>query len=353
MALIHPRSLERWQEWRSTRRRAPGVHEEGRRALRPLRPRTVPSGYVLHTRDGEAGATGRVLLGVDLPVGTTPEGLLAALPYMHGPAMVLTRAGTDLDEVAGPEWRHESVLDPTSAFEGAGITSVITLGWHLGIGHLVHEWALGAGVPAAVVQDDVLTPYAAPLPPETTVLAWSEEDGDFHRAQRDDIDVRVVGSQRLWQAAHESAVDADSLEDQPVFLGQLGAIELPRRLPLATADSYCRSAGALYQPGVLETDRIARAAHALLHRRGIEFQSSGIEVRDQNRPLVSMLSADVLEAAVRGLPAWVHGPKLPAWVHEHWERYGMRPTGGDPTPAPPLAADEPARLIAQILEGTA
>lgn len=175
MALIHPRSLERWQEWRSTRRRAPGVHEEGRRALRLLRPLAAQSGYVLHTRDGEADATGRVLLGVDLPAGATPEGLVAALPYMHGPAMVLTRAGTDLDEVAGPEWRHESVLDPAAALEGAGITSVITLGWHLGVGHLVHEWALEAGVPAAVVQDDVLTPYAAPLPPETAAVLGGVE----------------------------------------------------------------------------------------------------------------------------------------------------------------------------------
>lgn len=350
MALIHPRSLEHWQEWRATRRRAPGIHGSARGPLHRS-PSAAASGHVMHTRDGEGA--GRLLLGVDLTSETAREGLLAALPYLHGTAVVLTPAGMDLPELTGPEWRHEAVADPQTALDEVGITSAITLGWHLGVGRLVHEWARAADVPAAVVQHDVLTPFTPPLPPHTTVLAWSDDDGEFHRGGRDDIDVRVVGSQRLWQAAHDGTEPTGELEDRPVFLGQLTAIELPRRLTITSADSYCRPTGALYQPAPTETDRLSRATHALLRRRGIEFQRSSVPVREQNRAVVSLFSADVLEAAVRGLPAWVHGPRLPAWVHEHWERYGMRRVGGEPTPAPEVAADEPARLIAQILEGSA
>jgi hypothetical protein len=40
-------------------------------------------------------------------------------------------------------------------------------------------------------------------------------------------------------------------------------------------------------------------------------------------------------------------------VHEFWDRYEMGRWGAEPTPAPSLGADEPARLIAQILEGAA
>src|SRR5699024_11167882 len=134
------------------------------------------------------------------------------------------------------------------------------------------EWAREAEVPGAVVQHDVLTPFAPPLPPDTTLLSWTAEDGEFHRAERDDIEVRVVGSQRLWQARHDAAGQEPVRDGQPVFLGQLSSIELPRRVSLRAAHSYCRFADALYQPGPGEDDRLARAAHLLLRRRGIALQ---------------------------------------------------------------------------------
>ena len=135
--------------------------------------------------------------------------------------------------------------------------------------------------------------------------------------------------------------------------GQLAQLELPRRVALRAAHSYCRETGALYRPGPGEADRTSRAAHALLRRRGIELQDPSTPLEGQERPVVAVFSADLLEAAVRGRPAWVHAPRAPAWVAEQWERYGMRRTGGEPTPAPAVGADEPARLIAQILEGSA
>ncbi|GAA1488702.1 hypothetical protein [Brachybacterium sacelli] len=354
MALIHPRSLERWQEWRSSRRRARGIHRAVPAPLRRVAGGTEPGsppGYLLHTREGDGSE--RVLLGVDTSSDTTRGGLLVALSYLHGTALVLTPAGLDLPELSGPDWEHEHLEDPRATLDQLGISSALTLGWHLDVGRLIHEWTLASDVPSAVVQHDVLSPFAPPLPPRTTFLAWSEADGDFQRAGRDDVEVRVVGSQRLWQAAHANSEGPEVLEDRPVFLGQLASIELPRRLTLGAAHAYCRSLDALYQPGPEETDRLSRAAHALLRRRGVELQLPPLPVARLERPVVAVYSADVLEAAVRGLPAWVHGPRMPSWVHEQWERYGMRRSGGEPTPAPPQDADEPARLIAQILEGTA
>ena len=354
MALIHPRSLERWQEWRNSRRRAIGIH---RAVPPPLRRATrspgsaASSGYVLHTRDGDDSAP--VLLGVETTADTTRGGLLVALSYLHGSAAVLAPAGLELPELSGPGWDHQHLADPRRALDELDVSSALTLGWHREVGRLVHEWALTADVPSAVVQHDVLSPFAPPLPPHTTFLAWSGADGDFQRAGRDDVEVRVVGSQRLWQAGHEDSGSSEAVQVRPVFLGQLASIELPRRYTFGAAHSYCRFTDALYQPGPEETDRLSRAAHALLRRRGVDLQVPALPVARQERPVVAVYSADVLEAAVRGLPAWVHGPRMPTWVHEQWERYGMRPTGAEPTPAPPQDADEPARLIAQILEGTA
>lgn len=342
MALIHPRSLERWQEWRGSRRRAGGIHRS--------RPSTA-SGFVLHTREGEGPS--RTLLGIDTADGAAHGGLPAVLPYIHGSAAVITPAGLSLAELDGPDWQHRRISRPSAALDELEITSVLTLGWHLEVGRSLHEWAREADVPGAVVQHDVLTPFAPPLPPDVTLLAWTAEDGEFHRAERDDVEVRVVGSQRLWQARHEAAGETPVLEEQPVFLGQLSAVELPRRVSLRAAATFCRFAGALYQPGPTETDRLARAAHLLLRRRGVDFQDPATPVSAQQRPVVSIFSADVLEAAARGLSAWVHAPGAPAWLEAHWERYGMRRVGSGPTPSPETGVDEPARLIAQILEGGA
>src|SRR5699024_4154084 len=102
-----------------------------------------------------------------------------------------------------------------------------------------------------------------------------------------------------------------------------------------------------------EDDRLARAARMLLRRRGIGFQAPATALPAQSGPIAAVFSADILEAAVRGIPAWVHAPGAPGWLVEQWERYGMRRAGTEPTPAPELGTDEPARLIAQILEGGA
>ena len=100
-----------------------------------------------------------------------------------------------------------------------------------------------------------------------------------------------------------------------------------------------------------EDDVLSRAAHTLLRRRGVDFQDSSVPLHEVHAPVVGIVSTGVLEAAARGIPSWVAGEKVPAWVREFWDRYDMRRWGGEPTPALPTGADEPSRLIAQILEG--
>ena len=233
---------------------------------------------------------------------------------------------------------------------------MITLGWHHDLGGVVHQWALEADIPAAVVQHEPLTPFAPPLPPHSTLLAWTEADGEFRRAGREDIEVRVVGSQLLWQAAHEGTggtEDADGqdlTEQRPVFLEQPETPGLPGRFAVAAAHSFCRGAQALYRPDLAGRGPLAGAARTMLRRRGVEFEDPALPLFDPTRPLVGVLTPELLEAAARGVPTWVYGPRMPTWVFEVWHRYGLRRWGGPPSPVPVPSADEPSRLIAQILD---
>lgn len=340
MATTPPRDLSR----RQVRRRARGIH----RTRAPYSPDVVLFGYAMHTREGEGDT--RTLLGIDTPQAARHGGLSAVLPYLQGGVVVVTPAGVVPEVLRGPEWirRRVDPLPPT--FDDLGVTAVLTLGRHQAVGDALHAWARTRDIPSMVLQDDVLTPLSASPPPDTTVLAWTAEDGDELRRGRDDVEVRVVGSQRLWQAAHGAPRPVASLEETPVVLGQLAVPELPRRVTLAAARAAATGSGALYRPGLGETDRLSVAVHAALEKRGVELQDPETRIAEQRRGVVTVLSADVLEAAVRGLPAWVHAPHAPRWIRERWEHYGMQQIGSDPTSAPDFAPDEPARLIAQLLE---
>lgn len=126
--------------------------------------------------------------------------------------------------------------------------------------------------------------------------------------------------------------------------------ELPRRLTAGTAYRFCRMHDALYRPHPAETDALSRAAHRLMRRRGIAFAPTDVPLRELTSPVVAIFSTGVLEAAARGVPAWVHCPDAPGWVHEFWRRYDMRPFGGTPTPPLAAAEGEPAVRIAGIIE---
>lgn len=406
MALIHPRSLERWQEWQESRHRArrakhavtgavSGVTGAVRSRLGgsaaanagstsgPTGETSVDGGrFTRLSREGVGTGERRVLLGVDSASPTSRASLLTALPYLDAGVDVLLPTDVPLDRL--PElgeagsWTIERSDDASRLLEGRGIGAVATLGQHLEVGRLAHRWAQGAAVPAAVVQHGALTPFAPPLPPDTTLLAWTDADGAFYRSGRDDLEIRTIGSQLLWQAAHEGdgedpaaganggatagagasagARTGSSADGRPVFLGQMHGAELARRLTATVPYSFCREEGALYRPHPAEVDVLSRSVHAVMRRRGIVFHDTAIPLRQIDGPVVGIFSTGVLEAAVRGLPAYVVGRQMPEWVHEFWVRYDMRPWrrgGGDPTPAPEVGADEPARLVAQFLEGAA
>ncbi|MCT1908966.1 MULTISPECIES: hypothetical protein [Brachybacterium] len=357
--LIHPSSLERWQEWQSTRNRARQVKHAVTSAVRSRRGTQQLPGLVLHSREGEGDT--RLLIALDSASPTSRASLLTSLPYLRIGVDVLSPAGLDLPELDGDEWTHQRIEPATTedeqrrrlavVLDRRGIGAVLTLGQHLAAGRSAHEWALATDTASAVVQHGALTPYAPPLPPRTTLLAWSDADAEFYRSGRDDVEVRTVGSQLLWQAGKESEGEVDVTGQKPVFLGQMHGAELPRRITAGIAMSFCRAEGALYRPHPSEVDVLSRAAHRLMTRRGVEFQDTSIPLHEVRAPVVGIFSTGVLEAAARGIPSWVAGEKVPAWVREFWDRYDMRRWGGEPTPALATGADEPSRLIAQILEG--
>ena len=361
MGLIHATSLERWQEWRR-------VRHPGRRlaralgSLRGAGDRASDDGLRLHSREGEG--PGRVLIVVD-PDGPASCGdLLAPLPYLHGAVDVLTVAGADHPALEAAGWDRTDVDAPGRTLHGRGLTAVLSAGQHGEVAAMAHRWARQVQVPSYVLQSGSLTPYTAPLPPETTVLAWSRADGEFWRSGREDLVVRAIGSQRLWQAHHEGRperagpredadpADDDRPDDRPdervVFLGHLSDEALSRRLSVRAATTFCRRHGGRYRPGPDDTDPGSRLAHQLLRRRGVEFVApDGM----RTAPVAAVRSVEVLEAASRGIPAWVHAPDPPTWLREYWERYGMRRYGGpEATPAPALPEAEPAAALAEILE---
>ena len=135
----------------------------------------------------------------------------------------------------------------------------------------------------------------------------------------------------------------------PTYLGQLHGAELPRRELAAAAEAFCRTTGATYRPHPSERDRASRRQHALWERAGIHVDHAGGPLAEVGTPVVSVFSTGVLEAAARGIPAWVDFPRPPIWLAEFWTRYRMSQWGGAPTPSPVLAGDPPARLVADLI----
>ena len=362
MALIHSTSLERWQEWERSHHRARRAKHavvgmlSRRRGGASSSAAGDDSGLLLHRRPGPSDdaadvGSGRILIAVDSATPTSRAALLTALPYLRSGLDILAPASLDLPETRG--WEREEVVDVPSQLRERNLETVVSLGQHLRAGFEAHHFARYAGIRSVVVQHGVLTPYAPPLPRESELMAWSEADGDFYRSGRDDVQVSTVGSQLLWEARREES-PLDRLESRPIFLGQLHGVELPRRVSFRAAYGFCRETGAMYRPHPAETDLLSRRTHDLMRKRGIDFADPNIPLREVPHPVVGMFSTGVLEAAVRGVPAWVYAQQAPQWLPDLWARYGMRRWGtGEPTPAPAAPQQEPAVTIAELLEGAA
>jgi len=341
VGLRFSRDLAAWQRWQA-------AHQPLPRRVRALVRRPEPPALALRVEGGLEGGAPRVLVALDSRSPTSQLALSAPIAHLTGGAVVLERApGRAADPAAtplgGPEVADHALLD--------GVRAVVALGHYMEVGAAAHRFAVRRGLPFVVAQHGLVTPLAPPLPPDARLLAWSGADAAFWAAGRPDVETAVVGSQLLWAAAEQRRPELEGrFGGPPVYLGQLHGAELPRRDLARAARAFCLAHDATYRPHPSERDRISRLIHARWRRAGMRVDTSGLGLAELAAPVVSVFSTGVLESAARGLPAWVDFPDPPAWLREFWQRYDMRPFGGEPTPAPAAAPDEPARAVARHLE---
>lgn len=351
IGLDHPEDLTAWSRWQRRR----NVLRETKAAASTLLQRREPSvdAVVLHVADGDP----RLLVALDATTPTKIAALIRPMRHLAGRVPVAVLAPGDISaQLPGEGWavrRIPRTLAGLDAQRGSGgtlsrIDSVMSAGHYLPVGSLLDAWAQSHGLRKWIVQHGLLTPKAPPLPHEAHLLAFTEADGRFWASGRRDIEIHPVGSQLLHEAGRLARVGTKT-SAAPVFLGQLHGVELSKPGLVASTRRFCRDTGAVYRPHPGEKDLFSRTIHRWWEREGIEFDRSGEALTDLRSPVVSTFSTGVLEAAARGLDAWVYHSRPPAWLREFWQRYGMNQWGEAPTPAPDPLHDEPARLIADIV----
>jgi hypothetical protein len=291
-----------------------------------------------------------LLVAVEATHASVDRAVVAALPHLP-PERTAVVAPTGWQPPAGYD-RHErrtiSLLDLT---ELVAPRAVLAAGHYTDIGAAAFGIAEERAATFFVAQHGALTPFAPPLPRAARLLAWTDADGDFWTAGRQDVEVTSVGSQLLWLAGGRAT--ASTSGGTLTYLGQGHAAEISRARLAHAALTTCREHGAVYRPHPSERDVTSRAVLTAYARAGIVIDTSGLPLVDLEAPIVSVFSTGVLEAAARGREAWVDFPRPPAWLGEFWERYGMHRLGTAPTPAPERPAAEPARRIAEIVAGAA
>ncbi len=332
--LAHPDDLGAWQRW-----------QDRQHPLRAVKGRLRPSGPASGTLT-TGGRAPSVLIAID---STSPSNLAALLaPVAHlDPTRVAVLGPGDLTPLLpdGPWTTHDwAAGDPLP-----DVAAVVSAGHYLALGAASYHLARARDLPFVVSQHGALTPVAPPLPPGAVLCAWSEEDATFWRSGRTDVTARVVGSELLWRAARTGNATQVDPTAPPTYLGQLHGAELPRRDLAAAARTFCRTTGATYRPHPGETDRASRRIHAGWQREGIRVDRAGGPLSAVTTPVVGVFSTGVLEAAARGVPAWVDFPRPPDWLADFWRRYRMSQWGGPPTPAPDPAATSPARAVAALI----
>ncbi|MHA6508218.1 prephenate dehydrogenase [Tessaracoccus sp. Y1736] len=332
---------ESWRRWQESRRRLQIL-----KARLTRRPSHVDAPEPAH-RVWVRGSEPALLVACDSDSPTNRHALLAPLKSAAElPAIVVHPATTDL-RLPGEGWREMS--DPDQMLDG--VRAVVSIGDHLGVGAWAHEQAARRGWRQLVVQHGLLTPLSPPPPPGVEVLAWSEADAAFIAEGRPDLTTKVVGSQLLAAAARSPAIHVSRFAT-PAFLGQLHGAELSRWSMTRSVTEFWRLTGAIYRPHPREEDKLSRAQHAIWSRLGMEIDSS-TPLAQLDRPVVSAFSTGVLEAAARGIPAWVFHVSPPPWLEEFWVRYGMSRWGQPPTPAPVVESDPASRIAHQLAEAQA
>jgi hypothetical protein len=343
VVLRHPVDLESWRRWQLSRQPAT-------RRVRSAVDRALGRGGNGPAVLARSGPAPRVVVVLDARTPTALGALWRPITHLP-PEDVAVRCHSGDADLAPADWKRSTGAagELLSGVVGPG-SVLLALGHYLGLGASAHTAAAASGARFITVQHGLMTPYAPPLAPGTTLLAWSSEDAEFWRSGRDDVTTQVVGSQLLWDSAEHRAADV-ARDSAPVFLGQLHGAELPRSVVAGAAEGFCLETGATYRPHPAEVDRRSRATHRRWEAVGITLDRSPTPLRELRRPVVGIFSTGVVEAAAAGMPAWVHLPDPPAWVEELWDRYGLAPWGGEPTPSPERPTVEPSRAVADAVRG--
>lgn len=291
-------------------------------------------------------------MAVDAVTPTAVKALLAPLNHLSSLGLLLISSVKLPSEISSGwfevahELNHNDSLNKLSQCRSLILS--YSFGHFLPAGEVVHQFGQVHNLLSVISQHGLLTPFAPPLPEGAHLLAFSEEDAQFWKSGRSDVSSEVVGAQLIWDAQQKGKRELTT--DMPLFLGQLHGAEIPRSVSSTTAKTFCLETGAIYRPHPAETDILSRFQHRMWERQGISIDRLKKPLLEEPRPVVSIFSTGVIEAAAAGIPSWVMCNKHISWVEEFWERYSMSKWGSDPTPPPPLLKQEPALAIASSLQ---
>lgn len=357
--LKYPLDLEAWQAWQRRQKKLKWAKYKLNLLLDSARSRTVaeePVRGLLYTR----GTKPQVLIVMDSFSPTNRNAILEPLKYLDAVDVALwvpEDASEYLDgqyasaRYSRKDWSEQEISGDELKSLLPDIRIVLSAAQFLGRGAAAYEFSRAIGAEYWMVQHGLLVPQAPPLPVGCTLLAFSEADAQFWASGRRDVTTHAVGSQLLYLAAQKAAgAEAQKQNDlEPIFLGQMHGAELPRASFAYASHSFLKKFGGSYRPHPSEKDKLSVLTHQLWEKEGIRIDRSGTPLNEVPNPVVSIFSTGVLEAAIRGIPAWVYHPAPPAWLVEFWDRYGMNQWGQDPTPAPVQPKKEPAQRIAELM----
>lgn len=357
--LKYPLDLDAWQAWQRRQKKLKWAKYKLNSLLDSARSRTVaeePVRGLLYTR----GAKPQVLIVMDSFSPTNRNAILEPLKHLDAVDIALwvpEDASEYLDgqyasaRYSRKDWSEQEISGDELKSLLPDIRIVLSAAQFLGRGAAAYEFSRAIGAEYWMVQHGLLVPQAPPLPVGCTLLAFSEADAEFWASGRRDVTTHAVGSQLLYLAAQKAAgTEAQQQNDlEPIFLGQMHGAELPRASFAYASHSFLKKYGGVYRPHPSEKDKLSVLTHKLWEKEGIRIDRSGTPLNEVPNPVVSIFSTGVLEAAIRGIPAWVYHPAPPAWLVEFWDRYGMNQWGQEPTPAPVQPNKEPARRIAELM----
>lgn len=357
--LKYPLDLDAWQAWQRRQKKLKWAKYKLKALLDSARSRTVaeePVRGLLYTR----GTKPQVLIVMDSFSPTNRNAILEPLKHLDAVDVALWVPEDASDYLDGQyaserysrkDWSEQEISGDELMRLLPDVRIVLSAAQFLGRGAVAYEFSRAIGAEYWMVQHGLLVPQAPPLPVGCTLLAFSEADAEFWASGRRDVTTHAVGSQLLYLAAQKAAgAEAQKQNDlEPIFLGQMHGAELPRASFAYASHSFLKKFGGSYRPHPSEKDKLSVLTHKLWEKEGNHIDRSGTPLNEVPNPVVSIFSTGVLEAAIRGIPAWVYHPAPPAWLVEFWDRYGMNQWGQEPTPAPVQPKKEPAQRIAELM----